>query len=96
VPYELPSLKVPSVLAVPLALRRRLIGARELIVDSAPILALTHTACIVVGLAAKPAGRHDLIRSRHSRARLHVGGLLNDDMLSRNLSEQQYFFQPML
>jgi len=58
-------------------------------------VALMYTASIV-GLAAQQAGRPDLIRSRHSHARLYVGGLLNDEMRSRNLSERLYFFQPML
>src|SRR5260370_8596985 len=59
-------------------------------------VALTYTAFIVIGLAAPQAGRPDLIRSRHSRARAYVGGRLNDEMLSRNLSARQYFFQPIL
>jgi hypothetical protein len=36
-------------------------------------VALTYTASLVVALAAKPAGRPDLIRSRHSRLRSSVG-----------------------
>jgi hypothetical protein len=36
-------------------------------------VALTYTASIVVALAAKPAGRPDLIRSRHSRLSSSVG-----------------------
>ncbi len=36
-----------------------------------------YTASIIVGLAAKPAGRPDLIRSRHSGPGSLVGGLMS-------------------
>ena len=38
-------------------------------------VALTYTASIVVGLAAEPAGRPDLIRSRHWRSRSYLEDL---------------------
>ncbi len=60
-------------------------------IDALTLVNTVHllTLCrLAVRLAAHQAGRPDLIRSRHSRARAYVGGLLNDDMLSRNLSEQ--------
>jgi len=40
-------------------------------------VALTYTASIIVGLAAKPAGRPDLIRSRRSCPGSLVGGLMS-------------------
>ncbi len=53
------------------ALWQRLIGARDLIIESAPILAwrcrdpdaTTYAASVIVGLATQQAGRPDLIRS---------------------------------
>jgi hypothetical protein len=48
-------------------------------------VALTYTATILVALAAEPAGRPDLIRSRHSRLGSYLGGLVRYELSSSRL-----------
>jgi hypothetical protein len=48
-------------------------------------VALTYTATILVALAPEPAGRPDLIRSRHSRLGSYLGGLVRYELSSSRL-----------